>query len=95
MQVRRLAVLGSSHVINLSEYYPRHGPVFRVRVFFKPWMKARLIPKDEWKALREWRPSHVLFILVGNDIRSGRSTLAVHHALMCRVWKLQCRRVRL
>ena len=44
---RRLAVFGSSHVRNLSEYYSRHGPVFRVRFFYKPGMKARLIPKDE------------------------------------------------
>ena len=94
MQVRRLAVFGGSHVRNLSDYYPRHGPVFRVRFFFKPDMKARLIPKDEWKALLEWRPSHVLFILGENDIRSGRSTLAVNHALMYRVRKLQRRRVK-
>ena len=49
MQVQRLAVFGSSHVRNLSEYCLLHGPVFRVRFFYKPGMKARLIPKDEWK----------------------------------------------
>ena len=90
MQVRRLAVFGSSHVRNLSEYYPLHGPVFKVRFFYKPGMKARLIPKDEWKALLQWRPSHLLFILGGNDIPSERSTLAMHHVLMYRMRKFQC-----
>ena len=94
MYKRRLAVFGSSHVRNLSEYYPLHGPVFRVCFFCKPGMKARLIPKDDLKALLKWRPSHVLFILGGNDIRSGRSTLSVAHALLRRVRMLQRRRVK-
>ena len=64
----RIAVYGLSHVKRLAQYFKTRPFLFRLKYFCRGGMRADEVDNQSWLDLLEYKPTHVLIHVDGNDI---------------------------